>query len=94
MKKMNRNHQIYTENPDGAHFYIVNTKAFEHVNLVFIKLWVLKNKIMLNFRPAGVYVLGSISKTLHNFSTGFFLMYRGILELENHTSILRKNVLF
>ena len=30
-----------------------------------------------------MYVLRSISEALHNFSTGFFLMYRGILELKN-----------
>ena len=44
-----------------------------------------------NFRLTRVYVLSSISKTLHNFSTGFFAMYRGILELKNDNSILRKN---
>ena len=48
----------------------------------------------MNFRPTGVYVLRSNSKTLHNFSTGFFLMYRGILELKNDTSILRKSTRF
>ena len=26
----------------------------------------------MNFRPSRLYVLSSISKTLHNFSTGFF----------------------
>ena len=45
----------------------------------------------MEFRLTGVYILSSISKTLHNFSTGFFPMYRGILELKNHTSILCKN---
>ena len=35
--------------------------------------------------------LSSISRTLHNFSLRFFSMYRGILELENDTSILDKN---
>ena len=44
-----------------------------------------------NFRLTGVYVLSSISKALHNFSTGFFPMYRGILELKKVISILRKN---
>ena len=44
-----------------------------------------------NFKTTGVYVLSSISKTLHNFSTGIFPMYRGILELKIDTSILRKN---
>ena len=44
-----------------------------------------------NFRPTGVNVLSSISKTLHNFSTGFSPMHRGILELKNDTSILHKN---
>ena len=47
----------------------------------------LKNK----FRPNAVYVSSSISKTLHNFSMGILPMYRGILELKNDTSILRKN---
>ena len=44
-----------------------------------------------NFRPTGEYVLSPISKTLHNFSTWFFPMYRGILELKNHTRILCEN---
>ena len=83
---------------------IVNNKAFEHANLIFTEPWTLTDEIMLtimqninlifsktNFRPTGVYVLSSISKTLHNFSTGFFPMYRGILELKNDTNILRKN---
>ena len=83
---------------------IVNNKAFEHANLIFTEPWALTNEIMLNimqnlkfgflktnFRPTGVYVLSSISKTLHNFSTGFFPMYRGILELKHDTRILRKN---
>ena len=48
----------------------------------------------MNFRPIGMYVLSSISKTLHNFSTGFFPMYRGILELKSDNSILRKNSSF
>ena len=45
----------------------------------------------MSFRPTGVYVLSSIPKTLYNFSTGVFPMYRGILELKNNASILRKN---
>ena len=44
-----------------------------------------------NFRPAGVYALSFISNTLHNFSTGFFPIYRGRLELKSDTSILHKN---
>ena len=36
----------------------------------------------MNFRPTGVYVISSFSKTLNNFSTGFFPMYREILELK------------
>ena len=55
---------------------------FKILNLIFSKT---------NFRSTEVYVLSSISKTLHNFSTRFFPMYRGILELKNDTSILRKN---
>ena len=43
------------------------------------------------FSPTGVYVSSSISKTLLNFPTGFFPMYREILELKNDTSILHKN---
>ena len=39
----------------------------------------------------GVYVLSSISRFLHGFATGFFSMYRGMLELKNDTSISRKN---
>ena len=70
---------------------IVNNKAFEHANLIFkcksLNLIFPKT----NFRPTGVYVLSSLSKTLHNFSTGFFTMYRGILELKNDTCIFRKN---
>ena len=55
----------------------------------------LKNEFydfLKNTPPTGVYVLSSISKTWHNFSTGFFPMYRGILELKNNISFLCKNV--
>ena len=45
----------------------------------------------MNFGPTGVYVLSSIYRILHNFSTGFFSMYRGVLELKNDTGISRKN---
>ena len=45
----------------------------------------------MNFKLTGVYVLSSISVTLHNFSTGFFPMCRRVLELKNDTSILCKN---
>ena len=45
----------------------------------------------MNFGLSWVYVLSSISRTLHNFSTGFFAMHRGILELKNDTSISLKN---
>ena len=50
----------------------------------------------MNFGPIGLYVLGSISRTLHNSSMGFFSMYiQGgiilILELKSNTNILRKN---
>ena len=44
-----------------------------------------------NFELTGMYVLSSVSRTLQNFSTGYFSMYRGILELQNDTSILREN---
>ena len=44
-----------------------------------------------NFGPTCVYILSSISRTLHNFSTEFFSLYSGILELKNNTSILCKN---
>ena len=37
------------------------------------------------------YDLSPISRNLHNFSTIFFSMYRGILEVKNDTSILLKN---
>ena len=53
------------------------------LNLIFSKT---------NFWPTGLYVLSSISKILHNFSTGFFSMYRGILELKNDNRILRKKM--
>ena len=81
---------------------IANNKAFELANLIFTEPWTLTNEIMLNimqnfkfdfpktnFRPTGVYVLISISKSLYSFSTGFLPMYRGILELKYDTSILR-----
>ena len=71
---------------------IVNNEDFEHANLIFTEPWALMNEIMLNImqtlnlifsktnlRPTGVNILSSISKTLHNFSTGFFPVYRGIL---------------
>ena len=83
---------------------IINNKVFEHASLIFTEPWTLANEIMLNimqslnliflktsFGPTRVYVLGSISRTLHNFSTEFFSMYRVILELKNDTSVLRKN---
>ena len=54
----------------------------ETLNLIFSKT---------NFGPTGVYVLSSISRTLHNFSTGFFSMYREISELKNDPSILCKS---
>ena len=43
------------------------------------------------FWPTGVYVLSSISITLHNFCPRFFSMYRGVIKLKNDTSILPKN---
>ena len=48
----------------------------------------------MNFRSTRVYVLSSISRTLHYFSTGFFSVYRGMLGLQNDTRILHKNVSF
>ena len=62
---------------------IVNKRAFEHANLIFTEPWALTKEIMLNitqnlifsktnFRPTGVYDLSSITRTSHNFSTGFF----------------------
>ena len=57
-------------------------KSRKTLNLIFSKT---------NFGPTGVYVLSSISRTLHNFSTGFFSIYRGILELKYDTRISRKN---
>ena len=38
-----------------------------------------------------MYVFSFISRILHNFSMGIFSMYWGILELNNDTSILRRN---
>ena len=74
---------------------LFNNKTFEHSNLIFTEPWALTNEIMFNimqkfnfdfpktyFRLTGVYVLGSISKTFQNFSTGYFPMYRGILGLK------------
>ena len=65
-------------------------------SLIFNEPWALANKIMLNimqnfksdfleneFWLTGMYVSSSISRTLHNFSTGFFSMYREILELKH-----------
>ena len=76
---------------------IVNSKAFEHASLIFTEPWVLANVEYIgnlifsktNFRPTGVYVLSS--RTLYDFSNEFFSVYRGILELKNDTTILRKN---
>ena len=48
----------------------------------------------MSFRLAGVYILSSVSKTLHKLSMGSFPMYRGILELKNDSSILHKSDLF
>ena len=45
-----------------------------NLNLLFSKT---------NFGPTWVYVLSSISTTLHNFSTGFLSICTGILELES-----------
>ena len=47
-----------------------------------------------NFRLTGVYLLSSICRTLHNVSTGFSSMHRGILVLKIDTSILRKSSSF
>ena len=83
---------------------IVNIKAFEHANLIFTEPWILTVEIMLNimqnfkfdflkneYQANWVYVLSSISRTLHNISTGFFPMYRGILELKKVTITMHKN---
>ena len=51
------------------------------------KFYFLENE----FQVDRVYLLSSISRTLHNFSTGLFSMYRGRLKLKNVTSILHKN---
>ena len=76
-----------------------------NILIIFTEPWT--NEIMLNimqnfkfgfpktnFRPTAVYVLSSISKTLHDFSTRFLPMYRGTLELKNDTRIMRKNSSF
>ena len=44
-----------------------------------------------NFALVWVYVLSSISRTLHNFPTGYLSMYRGIIQLKIDSSILHKN---
>ena len=67
----------------------------------------LANEIMLNimqdfkfdfleneFWTDEVYVLSFISRTLHNIFTGFFSMYRKLIELKSDTRILRRNGLF
>ena len=81
---------------------LINNKTFEHANLIFTELWALANQIMLNisissktnFGLTGVYILSSISRTLHNLCMGFISLYRGVSELKNDTSILRKNGLY
>ena len=54
----------------------------------------LENQNWTDWGVSFIYVYVSISRTLHNFSKGFFSMYRGILELKNDASNLRKNGLF
>ena len=87
---------------------IISNKTLDHdTSLIFTESWALANGIMLNvmqnlilifsktnFELTGAYVLSSISRNFNNFFTVFFSMYRGILELQNHTSILWKNGLF
>ena len=78
---------------------LINNKTFEHANLIFTELWALANQIMLNilifsktnFGPTGVYILSSISRTLHNLCMEFISLYRGVSELKNDASIFRKN---
>ena len=74
----------------------LDTKIMIKNGVIETSLVVKESKIPNHWSSAvpKVYGLSSNSKSLHNFSTGFFLMYRGILELKNDTSILCKNGLF
>ena len=82
---------------------IVSMKAFEHANLIFTEplaltietCWIYCKTLNLifsktNLRLIGVYVLCSISRTLHDFSAVFFSICR-ILQLKNGNRVLLKN---
>ena len=84
-----------------------NNKTLEHGNLILLNsgcwrmksCWIYCKTLNLIFSNTnigliGVYVLSSISRIRHNFSTGAFSMYRGILELKIHASIFRRNCSF
>ena len=70
---------------------IVKNKAFEHANRIFIEPWALTNEFMLNIMQNFNFDFLKANFGLHNFSAGFFPMYRGLLELKNDASNLRKN---
>ena len=88
----------------GPKQQLAPSKTFENASLIFTDPWALANEIMLNriqdfefdfpengfWAGWGVYFKFRF-QNLTYFSTGFFSMYRGILELKNDTSILRKN---
>ena len=83
---------------------IVNNNAFEHAGLIFTEPWALTNKIKLNiiqnfksdflenkfWAEWGVCFKFLIQNLTYFFHRIFFNV-RGILELKNDTTILRKN---
>ena len=66
-------------------FFFQRTSQPQHTSVK--SLPEIRNRLL----PTALYVLSSISRTLHNFSTGFCSIYRGILELKSNDSSLLKN---
>ena len=86
---------------------LINSKTFEHADLIFTEPWTLTNEIMLNIIQSFKFdfsrkrILGRLGWTFYVpfqepylIFPRFFLIYRGILELKNNTSIWRKNSSF
>ena len=79
---------------------LINNKTFEHASLMSLGRWQMKSCCIMqnltlifsktNFKLTGVYVKFHSRTIINIFSTRFCSMYRGTLELKNHTSILRK----
>ena len=71
----------------------MKNKTFEHPSLTFTESWTLANEIMLiimqnfkyfsiaNFGSTGVYVLSSVSRTLHNFCKGKISAWEYLFQL-------------